>query len=281
MLKKYNHEYVTLFLTFFILFSIPLQKITIYTLNYMKITRELYGIHLAYILWGISFLFLINYIISLILKKNKIDISDYIIFILSLLTIISTIFAVHQHKAIYGEINRFEGLLSLLSYYIIFLNLKNLKTKKIKDLIIKLFFIVGIVGVTYAFLQVFTDLPFIRKYSKPYMSHGLSGNPNFFGSLTVMLTVLSSVFYLQNNKIKYLLLSLFFMIGLTLSNSTGPLIGLIISLIYFTIIKKIKIKRILILGSSLILVFYSINFLNNKHQALKKVWVDPNFNTTS
>lgn len=279
MLKRYNHEYVTLFLSILLMAVIPLQKIFIYTLNYLKITRNLYTIHIAYALWGIGFLFLVNYLISIVFKKIKLEKSDYIIFILSILTIIATFFTIHMHKSLYGEINRFEGLYSLLTYYIAFLNLKNLKSEDIKKLIINLFIIVGIVGVTYSILQVFTNLEFIRKFSKPYMAHGLSGNPNFFGSLTVMIVTLSSAYYLLTNNIKYLVLSGYFMIGLTLSNSTGPIIALFIALLYFFIIKKINIKKIIILSVLLFSVFISINEINNYIQKKNDVWINPNFNT--
>lgn len=256
--NKFNIEKYILMIIMIVLIGLPSLKLLSYILYTSGILYDSFQINQVYLLWlMIPFLFIV-YILDIIINNKKINYVDIIIYFLIILSIVSTIFAVNRNISIYGEYKRNEGLLSIISYYLIFLNLKNINNKKYVNIIIKTIVTVGIVQVIYAILQVYTQFNFIKHYSRPYMASSLSGNPNFFGGYMVMHTLIMFVLYIFKEKKIYLYLSVLFFIGLCLASSTGPFLGLIITIIFFTIFyrKKIDFKKLF-----KILFIYLITFI--------------------
>ena len=89
------------------------------------------------------------------------------------------------------------------------------------------------------------------------MASGLSANPNFFGSYMAMLLGLTTCLYLKSRKPIYQFLSILFMIGLTLANSTGPFLGFFIGFVYCSLIfiKKIKFRTSFLTLALMVVVF--------------------------
>ena len=127
---------------------------------------------------------LLLYIVSKIknFKFNKYEIIVFVVIILSCLSLIN---AIDINTAIFGKINRYEGLLVWLTYYILILNAMNIKNKKYLYIIISFF-------VLYALANVFYGLYQVGVFSKPksfkvlrswYYARGFLGNSMYFGTL--------------------------------------------------------------------------------------------------
>ena len=204
---------------------------------------------------------LIIYIYGILKRKFKITYTDIFIYILAIVGIISTVFAVDVKKSIFGEVIRYEGLLALFYYYLLFLNVKNIKREKCKKNIIKVLIITTIVTFVYSVLQVYTNLPEIMHFTNPYMAIGTNGNPNFYGSYMVMMSLIPIVLYLINGEKKYFFLSLLFFTGLCLANSSGPFLGFLLAYIFFFLVffKKIKKKKFIFLTLILVGMFFTID----------------------
>lgn len=253
-----NLEKIICFMVIIIMIGLPLLKLPVYLPFLGQNIIKKIALNPVYVLWVMLPLLLIVYLYGLIKKTNKINFFDIIMYILIIAGIISTIKAVDINTSIYGEIYRNEGLLSLLSYYLIFLNVKNLKTEKLKKNLVKIYMILAIIQTSYAILQVYTNFTFIKHFSKSYMAMGLCGNPNFYGSYIIMPLIISLVLYLLKKQKKYLLLSIFFFIGLCLASSTGPFLGFLIAIIFFVIVFHRKIKFPIIITT--LLIFTSLYF---------------------
>lgn len=258
-LEKIIYKFIML-----LMILIPSFKLISYILYLSGIIENSYDFNHVYVLWLSLPILMILYLVNLIYKK--INYVDIIIYFLIILAIISTIFAQDVKISIFGELNRNEGLLTLLNYYFLFLNVKNINEKKYKEKIINLFIILGVIQVIYSILQVYTDFNFIKHFSKSHMAMGLCGNPNFFGSYMVMLVLITSTLYLLKNKNIYLILSCLFALGLYLANSTCPFIGFVLSLIFLIIFnfKKIKLINLFKLIILFILIFFINDYLVNK-----------------
>lgn len=223
--------------------------------QYYKYFRQSY---LIYILLPVL---LIVYLYSVIKKYYEITYVDIIIYILILLGIISTIFAIDVNKSIFGEVSRYEGFISLCFYYLLFLNVKNFTNIKYKKNIIKVLLITALVQFVYSVLQVYTNASFVIHFTQPYMAFGTEGNPNFYGSYMVMCSLIAIVLYLMKNSKKYLILSIIFFMGLCLASSTGPILGFVLAYIFLFIIffKKINTKRFIILSIILLALFFTVD----------------------
>lgn len=151
-------------------------------------------------------LFLINY------KSIKIDKKDVLILIFAMLIFISTLLSSDIHTSIFGTEKRYEGMLSLFSYIIIYLCVKRfLRYKNNKTLLIILYILyilVGILGIA----QYYIKLPEIKLFSKGVA--GTFGNTNFMGNfLSMGIPIFSMVYILKNRKLS-LLTSLIIFFGI-------------------------------------------------------------------
>ncbi|MEG0022028.1 MAG: O-antigen ligase family protein [Bacilli bacterium] len=274
MFKK-NLEKIVSITIISIMILIPSLKLLSYCLFLGGIIDNQFIINHVYVLWFSIPILLVLYI----LNKRELNITDLIIYGLSILGLLSTISALNQKVSILGALNRNEGLLTLISYYLIFLNSKNIDRKKI----IKVFLGLGVFQVIYGVLQVFTKFKFIKHFSKPFLAMGLCGNPNFYGSLMVMLLLISVTIYLLDNKKRYLFLSILYFIGLCLAGSTGPFLGFIITFIFLLIsrFKKIHLKSLVFVLITFVFIYFTVNSANAYIQRTTNKVVDPNYNINS
>ena len=266
LLDKLIYRFVIIFMI-----SIPLFKFISYVLYFKGVILNSYDFNHVYVLWISLPILVIFYIISMISKK--INYIDIILYFLIILAFVSTFLAQDINISIFGETNRNEGLLTILNYYFVFLNIKNLSDKRYKYNIVKIFLILGVIQVIYSIFQVYTNFDFIKHFSKEYMAMGLCGNPNFFGSYMVMLVLISSTLYLLKDKIIYFDLSLIYALGLFLANSTAPFIGFVLGLIFLIIFsfKNInKINLIKLITLFIILFFINDYTLNLRYETIKE-----------
>lgn len=268
MSKMTSKKILTIF-TLCILIVLPMIKELSFYLVKLKVITDYDSINPAIVLFiSIPFLMYI-YISDIKRSKRKIDIFDILFYILIFTGIISTIFAINKQVSFFGKEYRHEGFLSVLSYYLLFINWKVNGTKEDIKKLIKLVVFIAIVNSIYALFQIYTKFNFILRYSKDAkMAYGLCVNPNFFGSLIVTVISMVSCIFLMNKKIdfKTIIIIILLFISLINSQSTGPFLTYIIALIflfYFLYLKKkIILKNILILICILLFTYTSIYFIN-------------------
>lgn len=261
---------ILIFIPFLKFFSMNLEKIGLIS-NYDFINP-------AFVLWvSIPFLIFI-YIKDIIDKKRRLDIYDYIFLLLISVGVVSCLFSINKTISILGKSFRHEGFLSILSYYLLFINWKENGNKKEIKNFLKILVIIAIINSIYALFQMYTNYDFILIYTDydGKMASGMCGNPNFFGSLIVtVLSIATCNFLIDKDKINYKKMLLLVLLFTSLINceSTGPILTYIIFLIFLLIYLSIKkyrlLKRSLVLFVVLIVTYLILmpinsNFVKNK-----------------
>lgn len=202
------------------------------------------------------------YLYKIIRKEYKIGIKDYILYALTILAIISTIGAVDVKISLYGLSDRFEGVFNIIFYYLLILVASSVDDRKFNRTCINTFIGIGIFQVIYAIYQVIVRPVWVLGFVLPWMANAFCGNPNFFGAFMAMelMTTITLYLFSENNKTFYFAVSIFFAFGVVLSNSFGPLTGILVASIVLLIIvwknhKKILKNCILVLAVSALTIF--------------------------
>lgn len=258
-------------------------------LKFFSMNLEVHGIITIYdfinpaIVLYVSIPFLIFvYIKDIIDSKRKLDICDYIFYILILAGILSTVFSINKNLAIFGKDFRHEGFLSILSYYLLFINWKINGTKDDIKSFIKLLTFIAIINSIYALFQIYFPFNFIVKYANDTkMASGMCGNPNFFGSLIVTVISIITCKYLtvKDKPIKSIMLIILLFISLINCQSTGPFLTFIVVFIFLLLFlckkRYLMLKRIFVLIITLIITYIAIYFVN-MHVFVNKFGHDSN-----
>lgn len=173
-------------------------------------------------------------------KYYKVDNYYYIIFLLVLFEILSTIFAIKIDISILGNVGRREGLLSLITYYSIFLLVKNIKNKENINKIIDTILMLGIINIIYGIIEVVPILSKIFAIKNAWIyAKGTFGNSNFYGTYMLILSLLSIGLYLKDKK--YISFVIIYTFGVLLSGCMGCILSYIL---LFIIIIAFNIKNI-------------------------------------
>jgi hypothetical protein len=226
--------------------------------KYAKLNLE--AISVIMVFFGICGL--IIYIINKSVNKVKFDFFDFLILLLTVFGIIATIFAINKGTSLMGFVGRYEGLLQIFFYYMLFLNCKSIDNIKSKKKIVNIILAIISIQSIYAILQFFDfkNIFGIEIIRNRYYSTSFQNNPNFFASLMVIGFSISISLYFFNNKskfdYKYLILSFLIFIGLLTSGAISAVVAtfiLIIFVVILIILLKCDLKTILI--KSLIIIF--------------------------
>lgn len=202
-----------------------------------------------YFFAGISLLLLILILINKHIEI-KWGIAESLILVLGIFGLLSTMSSLVPEISFFGARARDEGLLMLLCYYLFFLMATLIKSPKVKKHLIIIMIFLGIVHSLYGGAQYF-DLfksAVINKYGK--MASGVAGNPNFFGSLQVLLIGLSiGLFYYAKGfakKVVYLILAVTFLGTMILTKTMSAMFGVVVIAVIFAsyIIITHRSKRI-------------------------------------
>ena len=127
---------------------------------------------------------------------------------------------------------------------------------------------IAIFNVAYSLLQVYTDYDFVVRTSLKMTASGFCGHNNFFGSLVVTALSLVSCKFLcfKERTIKNLLVIIFLIIGLINSQSSGPVLAYIITMIFMIILliikKSLSLKHFTILVVIPMFILSSIVLVN-------------------
>ena len=178
-----------------------------------------------------------------------------------------SIFAIYPKISMLGIQYRREGFLSLLGYYLLFINWKTNGTKNDIKKYIKIFVIIGIINSIYALFQIYVpSLKFILKYAVDRgMASGICGNPNFYGSLMVTILGIITCKFLMTDKSKSseIFLLILFIFSLINSQSTGPILTYILMILFMIFVlhikKKLYVEKIMVL-ILMICLSYAMSF---------------------
>ena len=204
-------------------------------------------------------------------KELKTDLSNISISMFLLFTILSTFFSDHYYQALYGRPFRWEGLITYISYVLIFITagyfINNFK--KVKK-VLKYLFISGTIISFYGLIQ-FYGLDFIKRDPLRInwtRSFATLGNPNFAASYIAIVLSLSLVLYVfsekRNDLYKYGFFSSIFFSFLITTSTRSALVGFFVSTVVFVFSfhKYIRenFKKILAIILIFILIFGIIDF---------------------
>ncbi len=145
----------------------------------------------SYNLKDYSFYLMINGIIGLLLyitskiKNFKFNKYEIIIIIMMILSCLSLLTAININDALFGKINRREGLFVILTYDILMLNCLSIKDKKYIKLIICYIFIYSLINIYYGLYQVgiFNNPHSFKVLDSWKYARGFLGNSMYFGTL--------------------------------------------------------------------------------------------------
>lgn len=221
----------------------------------------------------IIFLGLISFILigTLVKREKKSFMKDPIIIISSvgiLLLLFSTLFSDHSYTAIWGYLERFEGLLVLLSYYSIFiLAYKYLWKADTLNTVYKWFFISNLVLSIIGIMQYFGVDPLLSEYMRPFITSIKLQGLTFQTEATVNYTVIGQTLYhynyvsffaalsfpifltkaLYEHNLKFKLLNLLMVLLITFnllgSSARGGMVGLVVGLIVWFVLNVKEIFR--------------------------------------
>ena len=222
-----------------------------------------------------GFILLIMFLLNIKKLKSKFHSEDALILIFIILAMLSTIFSLNIKSSIFGVNNRYEGILTIITYGLIYYNAKYYfrLNKKILNLGLIVYSIIFIIAIIQFYMpsKVYI-LPIFGKGA-----HGTIGNTNFMGSF-VSLTLPAFIFgYIFTGKWKYYLTSLlaFSVMWMCIARSSWVAFAVyaLIAIIYL-ILKKDKTyyKRFFILLISFIICFSVITVIKKgTSQIIRKV----------
>ena len=232
-----------------------------------KILYSVYGRNIINILIINSIVLIGLIIYKIIKKKYKFRIYDLLLIGMIIMGGIVSILAFKPSVSIFGFFGRYEGYLTLLYYFTLFMLCSFVK-KEDKKKIIWVILFTGLCQVFYSVLQL-SDSPIVtvKRHLGAIWATGFTVNPNFFG--TYMLLCLSYALGLyseeENNKYRiiYGIIICILLCGLLFSNTSSCAVGIIFVFIYLIgyLIKKKSYDKILILLIMFILISVTINNL--------------------
>ncbi len=241
-----------------IVFLIPLLTIPrMVALNWYNIVK-----YIALLICGTILL------ICIILKRKelKFDLIDKTLLAFFIFIVLSTIFSINVPKAILGEENRYEGLLTFIVYFLTYYCAKYYFTynKHLKTFAIIVVSITSVIGI----LQYYNIFPLYYIFDIPYVESFASatfGNRNFFGSFLSMIVPIFMALYIIKKKKVYLIMSFLsfgaILVTMTRSAWVGLAAASVLGLIYVikNFNKDILIRTIhIIVGFVIIFIFVLI-----------------------
>ena len=122
--KKIINKKILRIATLCVLLIVPFLKFFSMNLQAFGIIKSYDYINPAIVLYVCIPFLVFVYIKDIIDKKRKLDIYDYLFYTLIITGIISVIFSIDKEIAIFGKTYRHEGLLTILNYYLLFINWK-------------------------------------------------------------------------------------------------------------------------------------------------------------
>lgn len=195
-----------------------------------------------------------------------------------LLVVLSTFMSIDINRSIWGRPLRWEGLIILICYSIVFYYSKVMPLNK--NLLIKVFCLASFAIALYGILQHFGIDPLPRDiFRRNWInySYGTSGNPDFLGSLIVLSSPFALYIFLRENKYIYLIIFLIQFICLIFTRSRGPFIGFTVSLLilFCYIIRDSYFRKRILSSLALIIILFTIINITSDNIYFKRVMTIP------
>lgn len=227
-----------------------------------------YTYYFNFIIHPIGIFGFILYIIHFLKLKNekKLKINNFIpeilLIILTILSIVSTIFSKNQTLAIFGESYRKEGLIVYILYIGVVLLSSIIHDNKYTKYIFKSIILSGLIITILPFFK--NDFTFIT-YSNVFLQF------NHYGYYLMINVMLSAFMFIDSNKlykkIFYLVVYIFFTYLLIKNNTFGCYLAICISFFLLTIIsliKKFERKNIILLIIVFVLTSFTVSHFDIK-----------------
>ncbi len=198
-------------------------------------------------------------------KKIKLDLATKLLLGYLGLVILATIFSIDPLKSIVGASRREEGLITIVSYCLLFVFAKTyyqFKPWHLKGIMITSFLVA-----TYAFVQYY-DYDFIprdmfrRGANWDVWVFSTIGNPNFLGSYLLLHISIFIYLFLEKKKIIFFWLAALLQATIIITLTRGVWIGFIVMLIIY-FIYLIKNKKSIIEYLLMLIIFTIIAFFLN------------------
>lgn len=270
LLKKIDDKKILYIFTFCVIFLLQIVKQTAFYLQTYGVIESYDSIKISYMLYFCIPFLIYLYIKNLIKVDRDLDIFDYIFFTLVVGGIVVSLFSLDVKVSFLGKDFRHEGFLSLLSYYLMFINWKLYGKKEDIKTIYNMFVIIALINAIYAIFQIYFTIDIFLWFTPAkQMATGLCGNPNFFGSLITTIVSMVTTKYLLEEKCdwKNILVLVFLFFSLINSQSSGPILTYFITLLFLIIFvfvkKKQNLKKIGLLILMLIATYTFTHVLNN------------------
>ncbi|TDT61994.1 O-antigen ligase family protein [Fonticella tunisiensis] len=208
-------------------------------------------------------------VISIFLSNSKTQkrFEDIVVVLYLLWITLSTLFSIDINRAFLGKDYRYEGLLSLTCYILIYLTASKFYSYSKKH--VPILIVSSVIICIYGIIQYFNFDPIpsdgIRTAWERY-AYSTTGNPNFLGSYIVLILPVCIFCYIISRKYAYLFSSGILYMALLCTRTRSAWIGGVFSgilLIILIYIRRIELKPmiyILILFSTITL---GLNYYSN------------------
>ncbi|MGL4876255.1 MAG: O-antigen ligase family protein [Clostridium sp.] len=209
------------------------------------------------------FLYCIGTVILVLVIKEKVRLNrriDKVYLIFFLLLLLSAVFAEDLERAIFGGTWRYEGIITLFMYGVLFISSSRYFILSKRGL--EVFLGSGLIVSVYCILQNNGVEPMKFWLGNAERMNSTIGNRNFLGTYVLIFLGFSiSMFIFWKNK-RYLVYSLIYFAALIYSQTRGTWLGLgflcFVGLL-FILKDKERLKRAVVIVISFILVFSVIN----------------------
>lgn len=246
-----NEQMINFFL-YVIIFGLPYV--------YSPYGSDSYYFPKAIFLWIVGFILFILFIKE---KDYKFNLSSKISIIFGITIFISTIFSLDRIQSLKGGEMRWEGLITILVYILLFI--LSSKYIRISKNIIKVFMILGAIMSVYGILQFYgiDSVPRDPFHETLKESYGFIGHRNFFSSYLIILLSISISTYIFYKKRSYFIYSLLYFAALisTMTRGGWMTLGVVCFIgLIFILKRKDCIKRAILILISFIIIFGVINY---------------------
>ncbi len=214
------------------------------------------------------------------------DNENKLLLIFYIFLLFSVFFALDRTTAILGSDIRFEGLLTLTSYYLIFLCSRTVKNidKKFISIMVSVGTLISIHGI----MQVYGIDPVPANFYpdvvlKMHSSFSSMGQPNHLGTYLVLLIPFTVYLYFEKNQVVGFFFYTIIFFALLCTNTRGAWIGFGISLFtYFILksknhgVKKIEKNKVLpmLFASIFLIVIYAFTNENSLGARFASIFSD-------
>lgn len=195
--------------------------------------------------------FLANY------KKIEIDKKDILLLIFAILIFISTMLSSDLKTSILGSGKRYEGMLALYTYILIYFCTKKFLNYENKNSLLKILYVIYITICSLGVLQYYIKMPNQNLY--PIFNKGVCGtfgNTNFIGSfLSLGIPAFTILYIVKGKKLSFITSILVFFCLIACGARSSWLAFLVFTLILLIYLIKIKNKEYLKRAAILFICF--------------------------